>query len=72
MLRPRIQSSMIERGSAVAANRKAAEPPANRLLGLLPPKDYTRLRPHLRRIPLEYRHDRMSFRNAVTAGHEMS
>ena len=47
--------SMTERGRAVAASRKAADPPANRLLGLLPPKDYARLRPHLRRIPLEYR-----------------
>jgi CRP-like cAMP-binding protein len=46
---------MTKRGSAVAVSRKAAEPPANRLLGLLPPKDYARLRPHLRRIPLEYR-----------------
>jgi len=52
---------MMERGSAVATNRKAAEPLANRPLGLLPPKDFTLLRPHLRRIPLEYRHDRMSF-----------
>jgi CRP-like cAMP-binding protein len=37
------------------ASRKAAEPHANRLLGLLPIRDYERLRPHLRRIPLEYR-----------------
>ena len=28
---------------------------ANRLLGLLPPRDYQRLRPHLHRVPLEYR-----------------
>ena len=55
MRRPRIRSSMMEKGSAVATSRKAADPPANRLLGLLPPKDYARLRPHLRRIPLEYR-----------------
>jgi len=39
----------------VAASRKAAGPPANRLLGLLPPRDYARLRPHLQRIPLQYR-----------------
>jgi CRP-like cAMP-binding protein len=39
----------------MVASRKAADPPGNRLLGLLPPKDYERLRPHLRRIPLEYR-----------------
>jgi hypothetical protein len=39
----------------VVASRKAADPPANRLLGLLPPRDYQRLRPHLHRIPLEYR-----------------
>jgi CRP-like cAMP-binding protein len=51
----RIGSSMTERGSAVVAGRKAAEAPANRLLGLLPPKDYARLRPHLRRITLENR-----------------
>ena len=35
--------------------RKAAEPQANRLLGLLPPRDYARLRPHLQRLPLKYR-----------------
>ena len=29
--------------------------PANRLLGLLPPRDYKRLRPHLHRLPLKYR-----------------
>ena len=39
----------------MAASRKAAAPPANRLLSLLPPRDYERLRPHLHRIPLEYR-----------------
>jgi hypothetical protein len=37
------------------ASRKAAEPNANRLLGLLPISDYARLHPQLRRIPLEYR-----------------
>ncbi len=37
------------------AKRKAVGAPANRLLGLLPPKDYQRLRPHLQRIPLGYR-----------------
>ncbi len=46
---------MTERSSKVAASRKAADPPANRLLGLLPPRDYARLRPHLHRMPLEYR-----------------
>ena len=39
----------------MAASRKAADPPANRLLALLPPKDYARLRPHLQPIPLQYR-----------------
>ena len=39
----------------MVASRKAADPHANRLLGLLPPRDYERLRPHLQRIPLEYR-----------------
>ncbi len=37
------------------ANRKAADLQANRLLSLLRPRDYARLRPHLHRIPLEYR-----------------
>ena len=46
---------MTERSSTVLASRKAADPHANRLLGLLPPKDYERLRPHLERIQLEYR-----------------
>src|SRR4249919_3758509 len=35
--------------------RKPADAHANRLLGLLPLADYERLRPHLHRIPLEYR-----------------
>jgi CRP-like cAMP-binding protein len=39
----------------VVASRKAADPHVNRLLGLLRPRDYERLRPHLQRIPLEYR-----------------
>jgi len=39
----------------VAVSRKAADPPANRLLALLPPRDYARLRPHLQPIPLQYR-----------------
>jgi CRP-like cAMP-binding protein len=46
---------MTERGGEVAASRKAAEPHANRLLGLLPPRDYERLRPHLQSIALAYR-----------------
>src|SRR6202162_2134272 len=46
---------MTERSSAVIASRKAADPLANRLLALLAPRDYERLRPHLHRIPLEYR-----------------
>ena len=41
--------------SKVLANRKAADPHANRLLGLLSPKDYERLRPHLHGIALKYR-----------------
>lgn len=39
----------------MTTSRKAADPHANRLLGLLPPRDYRRLRPHLQRIPLGYR-----------------
>ena len=46
---------MSERSSKSAVRRKAADPRANRLLGLLSPKDYGRLRPHLQRIPLAYR-----------------
>jgi CRP-like cAMP-binding protein len=47
--------SVTNRSSNVVASRKALYPHANRLLGLLTPKDYARLRPHLHRIPLEYR-----------------
>ena len=36
-------------------SRKAAAPHANRLLGLLVPRDYGRLRPHLRPISMAYR-----------------
>lgn len=39
----------------MAARRKASGPQANRLLGLLRHSDYHRLRPHLHRIPLEYK-----------------
>ena len=39
----------------MAATRKKAAAPANRLLGLLPTKDYRRLCPHLQAIPLTYR-----------------
>jgi CRP-like cAMP-binding protein len=39
----------------LAASHKAADVQINRLLGLLPRKDYARIRPHLHRIPLEYR-----------------
>lgn len=46
---------MTERSDAPRTSRKAANQPANRLLGLLSPGDYKRLRPHLHRIPLEYR-----------------
>ena len=41
--------------SKVVASREASDLHANRLLGLLPSRDYQRLRPHLQRIPLEYR-----------------
>jgi CRP-like cAMP-binding protein len=44
-----------KRSIKLVVRQKAAEPPANRLLGLLPRKDYERLRPHLRRISLDYR-----------------
>jgi CRP-like cAMP-binding protein len=39
----------------MVTSRKAADAPANRLLGLLRPSDYARLRPHLRQVSLEYR-----------------
>jgi CRP-like cAMP-binding protein len=39
----------------MVARHKTAVPLANRLLGLLPRRDYERLRPHLRPIPLKYR-----------------
>jgi CRP-like cAMP-binding protein len=39
----------------MVASHKAADSHANRLLGLLPRRDYERLRPHLQRISLEYR-----------------
>jgi len=43
------------RSSEMVANRKTSDPHTNRLLGLLPPRDYQRLRPHLQHIPLKYR-----------------
>ena len=46
---------MTERSSGLATSREAAYPHANRLLSLLSPKDYKRLRPHLHQIPLTYR-----------------
>ena len=36
-------------------SRTARDPPANRLLGLLPPAAYERPRPKLQYMPLEYR-----------------
>lgn len=39
----------------MATNSRIIEPPANRLLGLLAPKDYARLHPHLEPVELEYR-----------------
>jgi CRP-like cAMP-binding protein len=47
--------SATNRSSKVVTSRKVSDPHANRMLGLLPSKDYQRLRPHLHRIPLEYR-----------------
>jgi len=46
---------MAEKSSEVLASRKAADPRANRLLGLLSPRDYKRLRPHLQCVALDYR-----------------
>ena len=39
----------------MAKSPKDADQSANRLLGLLTSRDYNRLRPHLERVPLEYR-----------------
>ena len=39
----------------MAAVRRTEIQPGNRLLGLLSRRDYERLRPHLRRMPLKYR-----------------
>ena len=39
----------------MVASRKVSDRHANRLLGLLPSRDYQRLRPHLHRITLGYR-----------------
>lgn len=39
----------------MATRHKAPDAHLNRLLGLLSPRDYQRLRPHLRRVPLAYR-----------------
>jgi CRP-like cAMP-binding protein len=47
--------SVTKMSSTAVASRKAFDPHANRLLGLLPSRDYQRLRPHLHRIPLGYR-----------------
>jgi CRP-like cAMP-binding protein len=58
----------------MVASRKAADQPANRLLGLLPSKDYERLRPHLEPVPLEYRmslyrvHERIGFVYFIETG----
>ena len=49
------------------AARKAAGPGGNRLLGLLARGDYARLRPHLRRIPLEYRQSLYRAHEAITS-----
>jgi CRP-like cAMP-binding protein len=46
---------MTDRSTQVASGRKAARSPANRLLGLLPRRDYQRLLPHLKPVSLEYR-----------------
>src|SRR5512135_2315009 len=51
----RYKLRVTKRSSEVVASRKASDPHTNRLLGLLAPKDYQRLRPHLQPIPLEYR-----------------
>jgi CRP-like cAMP-binding protein len=39
----------------MATSSRTIDPPANRLLELLAPRDYARLRPHLEPVTLEYR-----------------
>ena len=56
---------MTKRNGELVARGKAAERHANRLLGLLPAKDYERLRPHLQRIPLEYRQSLYGARKTI-------
>ena len=46
---------MIKKSSKLVAGRKSAVPHANRVLGLLLPEDYERLRPHLQPVALKYR-----------------
>jgi len=50
-----IGSNMTGMSSNVVASRETENPHANRLLGLLSPRDYERLRPHLHGIALKYR-----------------
>ena len=58
----------------VATTHMAADAHVNRLLGLLSSKDYRRLQPHLRRIPLGYRqslyraHQRLGFVYFIESG----
>jgi CRP-like cAMP-binding protein len=49
----------------MATKSRTADPPNNRLLGLLSPRDYARLRPHLERVPLEYRKSLYAANNAI-------
>ena len=46
---------MTDRSTYVVSGGKATKLHANRLLGLLPRRDYQRLRPHLQPVSLEYR-----------------
>ncbi len=46
---------MIKKSSKLVAGRKSAVPHANRVLSLLLPEDYERLRPHLQPVSLKYR-----------------
>jgi CRP-like cAMP-binding protein len=49
----------------MVVTRKRADAPANRLLGLLPPKDYRRLRPNLQPILLTYRQSLYRARKSI-------
>ena len=67
-------SRTMKRNNTVATTHMAADNHVNRLLGLLSSRDYRRLQPHLRRVPLGYRqslyraHKRLGFVYFIESG----